>query len=269
MRKIFFLCLASAISFNSIAQNTKNERRELRKQKINTLIKQEEEGVVAFRKHTIYGLKLTNDGYGFFMEVGRAQSVNKALLFQLDFAERKHPKEDKQTNPFVPSTPFIFGKINFFYPLKLGVQQQILLGNKTNKNGVSVTANFGGGISLGLLRPYMLDIFDTALGKRRFIKYESPDSSLFTNNQRLTDGNDLSVSGPRFGTGWGSLKLTPGAYAKTALRFDYGRFNEMVNALEVGLTAEYYTKKIPQLVFTKPKALFINVYVAIMFGKRK
>ena len=193
----------------------------------------------------------------------------RSLLFQLDFAERKNPKEDKQTNLFAPSTPFIFGKINFFYPLKLGVQQQILLGNKTNKNGVSVTANFGGGLSLGLLRPYMLDIFDTAIGKRRFIKYESADSSLFINNTRLADPNDLSVSGPRFGTGWGSLKLTPGAYAKAALRFDYGRFNEMVNALEVGLTAEYYSKKIPQLVFTKPKALFINVYVAIMFGKRK
>ena len=42
--------------------------------------------------------------------------------------------------------PFIYGKENFFYPVKLGVQQQILLGNKSNKNGVSVTANYGGGI---------------------------------------------------------------------------------------------------------------------------
>ena len=266
MRKLIFLFLVSFISYNSFAQQTKNERRELRKQKVNALIKQEEEGVIAFRKHTLYGLKFTNDGYGFFMEVGRGQSVNKALLFQLDFAERKNPKEDKQTNLSAPSTPFIFGKINFFYPLKLGVQQQILLGNKTNKNGVSVTANFGGGLSLGLLRPYMLDVLDTATGGRRFIKYESADSTLFTDDQTL---KTLSVSGPRFGTGWNALKLTPGAYAKAALRFDYGRFNEMVNALEVGLTAEYYSKKIPQLVFTKPKALFINVYVAIMFGRRK
>lgn len=269
MRKIFFIGLAIICSLSSVAQETKNNRKELKREKINALIKQEEEGVIAYRKHTLYGLKLTNDGYGFFMEVGRGQSITKALLFQLDFAERKNAKEDKQTNLFVPSSPFIYGKINFFYPLKLGVQQQILLGNKTNKNGVSVTANFGGGVSLGLLRPYMLDVFDTATGTRRFIKYESADSSLFTNNQRLLDPSDLSVSGPRFGTGWNQMKVTPGAYAKAALRFDYGRFNEMVNALEVGLTAELYSKKIPQIVFVTPKNLFINAYVAIMFGRRK
>jgi hypothetical protein len=269
MRKIFFIGFAIICSFSSVAQETKKDKREIKRERINALIKQEEEGVIAFRKHTVYGLKLTNDGYGFFMEVGRGQSINKALLFQLDFAERKHAKEDKQTNPNLPSSPFIYGKINFFYPLKLGVQQQILLGNKTNKNGVSVTANFGGGISLALLRPYMLDVFDTSLGKRRNIKFESADSSLFTDNERLTDATDLSVAGPSFGSGWNQMKLTPGAYAKAALRFDYGRFNEMVNALEVGITAEYYTKKIPQLVFVKYNRLFINAYVAIMFGKRK
>ncbi len=266
MYKIFFTAFVILFSLCTTAQETKKNKREIKKERINALIKQEEEGVIAYRKHTVYGLKLTNDGYGFFMEVGRGQSVNKSLLFQLDFAERKHPKEDKQTNPFFPSTPFIFGKINFFYPLKLGLQQQIVLGNKTNKNGVSVTGNFGGGISLGLLRPYMLDVTDTATGGRKNIKYDGPDSTLFTNSNELVS---LNVGGPRFGTGWGSMKLTPGAYAKAALRFDYGRYNEMVNALEVGITAEVYSKKVQQLVFVKPKRLFFNAYVAIMFGRRK
>ena len=79
----------------------------------------------------------------------------------------------------------------------------------------------------------------------------------------------LSVSSAGFGKGWGEMKLTPGAYAKAALRFDYGRFNEVVSALEVGVTVEYYTKKIPQLLFSTQKQLFINAYVAILFGKRK
>jgi hypothetical protein len=269
MRKLFLTGLVISSLLTASAQTTKEERKQAKRDKINALIKQEEEGVIAYRKHTIFGIKLTNDGYGFFLDVGRGQSITKSLLFQLDFAERKHPKEDKQSNPFIPSTPFIYGKINFFYPLKLGVQQQILLGNKSNKNGVSVTANFGGGISLALLRPYMLDIFDTALGKRRNIKYESADSSLFTNNERLISPTDLSVSGPRLGSGWNQMKITPGLYAKAALRFDYARFNEVVNALEVGVTGEFYAKKIPQIVFVPYKQFFTNIYVAILFGKRK
>lgn len=268
MRKIFFIFLAVAATSTLFAQQTKKDKKEERRQRINTLIKQEEEGVIAYRKHTIFGFKLTNDGYGGFMEVGRAQSIKKALLFQLDISERKHPKEDKQTNPQYAGPALIFGKINFFYPVKLGVQQQILLGNKSNKNGVSITGNFGGGISLGLLRPYFLDVYDTTKSPivRKSIRYESADSTLFSSNSELYY---LQATGPNFGKGWGDLKLTPGAYAKAAIRFDYGRYNETVSAIEVGLTAELYAKKIPQLVFTKPQQLFVNAYVSIMFGKRK
>jgi hypothetical protein len=43
----------------------------------------------------------------------------------------------------------------------------------------------------------------------------------------------------------------------------------MVSALEVGLTAEYYTKKIPQMIYIEQKKLFFSAYVSILFGRRK
>ena len=119
-------------------------------------------------------LKLTSDGYGGFFEMGRAQSVNRGLLFQLDITERKHPKENKQS-VFSNTTPEIFGKINFFYPVKLGVQKQFLFGNKGNKNGVSITGNIGGGFIAGLLRPYMVQVEKN--NELVYIQYNSPDSS--------------------------------------------------------------------------------------------
>ena len=266
MRKIFLICLAVAATLPSLAQKTKKERREERKQKINEMIKQEEEGVIAYHKHTAFGIKLNSDGYGAFLEIGRANSVKKALLFQLEISEKKHQKEEKQTNYNIPTSPFIFGKISYLYPVKLGVQQQILLGNKTNRNGVSVTGNIGGGLSLALLRPYFLEVNDAANGSRKFIRYESADSSLFTDPGELSS---LQVSGAGLTKGWGQIKVTPGAYAKLGVRFDYGKFNEMLNALEVGITADIYSKKIPQMVYSNPKQFFFSAYVAIMFGKRK
>lgn len=281
MRKLFFVCLAVIATLPSIAQMSKKEKRDERKQRINALIKQEEEGVIAYHKHTAFGFKLTSDGYGGFFEIGRAKSIKKALLFQLDISERKHQKEEKQTNISLPTSPFIYGKINYFYPVKIGVQQQILFGNKTNRNGVSVTGNFGGGLALALLRPYNLEVNDLDKGNRKYIRYESADSTLFSNSGQpsyvadsvlFTDGSLLSflqVSGSGLGKGWGQMKVTPGLYAKAALRFDYGKYNEMLSAIEVGLTGEYYSKKIPQLVYTDPKQYFISAYVSIMFGKRK
>jgi len=264
MRKILFICFALLATLCVEAQKSKKELKDEKKQRINALIKQEEEGVIAYRKHTVFGFKLANDGYGAFLEIGKAQSVKKALLFQLYISERKHQKEQKQSDPFLPTSPFIFGKINFLYPIKLGVQQQILLGNKTNKNGVAVTGNFGGGLSLGLLRPYYVDINDVT--SRKSIKYDGADSNTFSNGNTL---RSLQASSAGFTKGWSEIKVIPGLYGKAALRFDYGRYNEMVSALEVGVSAEFYSKKIPQLVVFKQEQLFLNIYVAILFGRRR
>jgi hypothetical protein len=79
----------------------------------------------------------------------------------------------------------------------------------------------------------------------------------------------MQVSGGGLTKGWNQIKITPGIYTKASLRFDYGKYNEQLSALEVGLMAEMYSKAVPQLVYTKPSQYFISVYVAILFGKRK
>src|SRR5437868_3453250 len=253
MQKLFSLTIFFVVTASCFAQ-TRKERREENRKRIDALIKQEEEGVIAYEKSFAFGAKLINDGYGIFFELGRAKSVKSGILFQLEIAEHKSPKEEKQSYNF--TTPFIYGKQNFFYPVKLGIQGQSLYGNKSNKNGVSITYNYGGGLSMGLLRPYYVQ-----LSSGDYIKYES-DSSGFLNDRDI-------VAGPGFSKGWSDLKVTPGAYAKTALRFDYGSYNETISALEVGITGEYYTKDIALTVGAKPKKFFLNGYVAIIFGKRR
>ncbi|HSN09768.1 MAG TPA: hypothetical protein VLS85_12075 [Hanamia sp.] len=259
MRKILIVIIAAFISFHSFGQETKKERQEQKRAHVNELIKQEEEGVITYKKSFAFGAKLTTDGYGVFFELGRASSVKKALLYQLEISERKHIKEEKQNSYYSNSVPFIYGKENFFYPVKLGVQQQILLGNKSNKNGVAVTGNYGGGISMALLRPYYVQVQNG--NGVTYIKYNSPDSAQFLSG--------TIFGGPDFGKGWNELTVTPGVYAKTAVRFDYGSYNEVISAIEVGVSGEFYTKKIPQMVYNKEKQFFFSAYVSIIFGKRK
>ena len=262
MKKIFFSILIMSISAITFGQenskSNKEVKREIRKERVTALMKQEEEGVITHQKSFVGGIKLSTDGYGGFIEMGRAQSIRKSLLFQLDISEKKHPKEEKQFNQNNGAGPYIYGKINYFYPVKLGVQLQYLLGNKGNKNGVSVSANAGGGFTIGLLRPYLLG-------------YDSAGSQIF---RGLADDSarfvfDDPVSGPNLGTGFNKLKVTPGVYAKGGLRFDYGKYNELISALEIGLVAEYYTKGIPQMIFSKENNLFFSAYVSLIFGKRK
>jgi hypothetical protein len=258
MRKIFFILIITIISTHTYAQNARNARQERRRAQVNEMIKQQEEGVIAYKKSFAFGAKLINDGYGVFFELGRAKSVKKGLLYQLEISERKDRKEEKQSF-YTKTVPYIYGKENFVYPVKLGVQQQVLLGNKSNKNGVAITGNYGGGIAISFLRPYYVQIQDG--NGYRYVKYNSADSVAFLTHQ--------IYGGPGFGRGWNELSITPGLYAKAAVRFDYGSFNEIISAIEVGVTGEYYSKKIPQLAFNKEKEFFFGGYVAVIFGKRK
>lgn len=263
MKQLLILLITVAFSITAIAQETpaktKKSRKEEKRSRVNAQIRAEEEGVIAYKKHFAVGLKLTTDGYGVFFEKGISKSVKSAMLYQLEITERKHQKEEKQSNPFSQSSPIIYGKVNFFYPVKLGVQKQILLGNKSNKNGVSITANVGGGLSLGLLRAYEVEVDKN--GQRTYVRYDSEDSLLFKNGPYY--------GGPNLGKGWNHLKMTPGLYVKPGLRFDYGRYNDLLTALEVGITAEFYSKKIPQMFNNKEKQLFFSAYISLMFGKRK
>lgn len=259
MRKLFFLIVSLVIVTAACAQKqSKKERRDQKHKRIDALIKQEEEGVIAYNKHTVFGGKLINNGYGAFVEFGRAKSVKKAMLYQLEISEYKSTREEKQSNLYAYSTPYVFGKQNFFYPIKLGVQQQVLFGNKSNKNGVSVTGNFGGGVSVGLLRPYYVQLGAT----NDYVKYKSADSAKFLDPFGISGG-------PGFGKGWSDLEVNPGAYLKTALRFDYGSYNEVVSAIEVGIAADFYSKKFPLMVHEKPRQFFFTGYVSLLFGRRR
>ena len=209
MKKLPLTLLLATIVFASSAQDTasrkksKTDKKDVRRQKINTLIKQSEEGVLIYSKQSIFGLQGRTNGFGAFYEIGRMKSNRKTNTYRLDFTEIKHQKEEKsQSAGLIFSNPYIYGKINHFYQATLGFGQQYILGQK-------------------------------------------------------------------FGKGWNEIKMKPGGFVKTAMRFDYGRFNEVVSGIEVGLSIEFYGSKIPIMVDQKDKQMFFQGYISILFGRRK
>jgi len=242
---------------------TKADKKEERRQRINEMMKQAEEGVLVYSRQNLFGLQFRTNGYGGFLELGRMKTNRRTNIYRADFTEIKHQKEDKQPNAgFIFGNPYIYAKKNYFYQLTLGFGQQYILGQKGNKNGVAVSAIYNGGLALGLLRPYYIEVKDPVRpGETKVIKYSSADSSLFV--------GPTIHGGAGFGKGWNEIKIKPGAFAKAALRFDFGRFNEVVSGIEVGVSAEFYSDKIPIMVAQKDRQFFYQGYIAVLFGRRK
>jgi hypothetical protein len=238
-------------------QQKKNERRE----RINELARQEEEGEIVYNKQNVFGIKLATDGYGIKYEFGKFKAERKSILFSFELSEKKHPKE-KREGKFDGSQLRVnyiaFGKTNTFYQAKLGAAMQQVIGGKGNKNGVSVSAIYGGGLTLGLVKPYIVEVFN-----------ENTNENLDSRYPEIIDSGYLEIRAKGLAGGWSELKVRPGVYVKTAMRFDYGRLNETVTAIEVGLSAEYYTQRISQMYLNKDKQFFFNAYVALLLGKRK
>lgn len=261
MKKIVLSILVCLLATVVFAQNpqptkpaTKKEKKAARRERINALLRQEEEGEIIFNKQNVFGIKLLSDGYGVAYELGKFKSNRTSTLFQFELAEKKHPKEKREAayNQFQINS-VVYGKTNNFYQFKLGVAQERVIGWKGNKNGVAVSALYGGGLSVGLLKPYFVDVQEGFRSKYP----EIIDSSY----------NESGSAG--FTVGWGDVKVKPGIYTKAAMRFDYGRLNESITAIEVGVMAEYYAGKISQIIYNKEKQFFFSAYVALLLGRRK
>ena len=127
---------------------------------------------------------------------------------------------------------------------------------------MAVSAIYGGGFSAGLLKPYYIEIQDPSTNQREQIKYTGNNDALFLDPT-------IIIGKGSFGKGFNEIKFVPGVHARTAIRFDYGRYNEVLSAIEVGVNAEYYTQTMPMLLLNPEKKFFFNAYIALVFGKRK
>lgn len=257
------LCLALLASGAYAQKDQRKEKRAEKSKKIDAIVKQEEEGVLSYHKQTAFGLQLRTNGYGLFFEIGRRQTPRWTNLYAAELTEIKDPKEEKGSNTNGAfNNSYIYGKINNFYQFKLGYGREYILGQKGNKNGIAVIAFGQGGLSLGLLRPYYIDVQEGA--EKRAIKYDSADSLKFLG---FAPGTILGSSG--IGKGWDELQLRPGAYVKMGLRFDFNRYNERMQAVQIGFSLEGYGKGIEQLAYNDPKKLFFQLHLAYVFGGRK
>jgi hypothetical protein len=268
--KLFLTVLASTLILTLHAQDSTNlsrqasqNKKNAKRERMNNLMRMEEEGDLIFNKHNIFGIRLATDGYGISFEKGYYKTPTRTLLFEAELNEKKNPKEHRisATSDGFNYTSIVPYKLNNLYEFKLAVGQQHLIGGKGNKNGVAVSALYAGGVTIGMLKPYYLDIQNQITGQT--------SRATFDQVVRDTTSTDAITGASGFTVGWGNLSIKPAVNAKQAMRFDYGRLNQTITAIEVGLTEEYFFGKIPLVYLTPAKQFFFNAYVSILFGSRK
>ena len=91
MKKLSLIIFLTSIVLTSFGQ-TRKEKKEAKRQKINEMVRQAEEGVLIYQKQSIFGIQLRTNGYGGFYEMAKRKTNRKANVYRIDFTEIKHPK---------------------------------------------------------------------------------------------------------------------------------------------------------------------------------
>lgn len=111
MKKFVGVIIFAALVFAGYGQDNqvrvKNNKKKQKKERASQILRLEEEGVPSFHKQNAFGIKLNTDGWGLSYEFGKSNSVTRATIYQIEFNEKKHRKEDKQ-NVATPNGGFLF-----------------------------------------------------------------------------------------------------------------------------------------------------------------
>lgn len=254
--KQLFLILLATVSFASYSQSVEKS--------------DDDSYGTRYLEDLSFGFRLNTSGWSIFGTYGKVVSADKYRFYQVELAELRHPKEVRQSselfNPRIPESPrpFVFGKQNNFFALNVSVGKRVTIGEKANRSGVEVNFIYQGGPTLGLAKPYYLDVFRD--GSDLFNLIESIKYTEKRREDFLDISNIYGASG--FTRGLGELRFYPGVHGKAGLNFDWANYSEFVTALEVGLAANAFLRTVPIMVDAPNRPYFIYLYLGIQFGKK-
>ena len=224
-------------------------------------------GLIYSRERLYFG-EVSTSGLALGFQWGKLKSYYKTTYYQVTLGYLRNPKETRSnitSSSFSLGRSFIYGKQNSLMKANLLMGGKKYFTEKDAIRGVAVGMSYAIGPELGLLKPYYIDYFlpiERPLTKN-YIKY-TPETA-----EKFLDLANINGAAP-FTEGLKEIKIQPGVHAKLGLHFDWGAYDEYARALEVGISGDFFFKKMPILVEnTQNRPFFLNLYANLQLGKRK
>jgi hypothetical protein len=213
---------------------------------------------------------LNSNGFGANFRYGQRIDAANKRLFEIDFAYMKDPKEHKTQLDNLGSK-YVDGKKNLAFNFRFAYGRLHEITRKHDVGGIAIRYFYNFGPSVVLLKPIYYNI-----GRPLGQYWEPHPPAKKYDPDWLID--NLHIGGrASFFKGFDELKPIPGAFAKFGFNFDFGKEDKVIHALEAGLIAEGFIKKVEIMDFSKPdinlkkhaqnRQFFLTLFVSYRFGK--
>jgi hypothetical protein len=231
---------------------------------------------ILYKTEKAFDIRLHTNGFAVAMNWGEILNYYTTRYYHLEIGHMKDQRERRRNKNLSfrglgTSSDFVFGKQNTMFALRGGIGFKKYLSEKTRRRGIAVGYSWEVGPSVALLRPYYLDLIfnvETETGLASELRSEKFSEE---NRDKFLDVNNDIYGSSGFFENLNEWSFIPGIQGKFALHLSKGAFDKSVRALEVGVMADIYSKRVPIMIETDAvsnKPYFFNFYASIQFGKR-
>jgi len=217
------------------------------------------DGKILLRKELAGHVMIHTSGWGLGFRKAKHVTGYRKWLYEAEIVSFKDKKEVKMQNPYNNGKSYVFGKLNYVYNLRLGAGFQKEIHGKPYWGGVQIKYLYSLGASVAFLRPYYLYVY-----KIQKESFPVLVEQIYNDTLSL----DLIYGRGSLLSGFNKLKVSPGAYGRFALNFEFGKADKRIIALEAGATLDFYFIPVAIMANNTNKRFFFNLYLALQYGKR-
>ena len=156
------------------------------------------------------------------------------------------------------------GKLNYLINFRPEYGRQWSLLKQASDGGTSLNGRIATGPTIGIQKPYFVDIVYTEAGGKT-LTTSVPMAKALDNsyNKSIISGEGSIFSG------FSEAKFIPGWHLKTALEFKFETLKQNYLAVETGFIVDYFSQPVEILNQTTPRSVYTTGYVTFFFGKSK
>lgn len=218
-----------------------------------------------YKKEASAGFRLQSNGFSVYTQYGWIKDLKRSRHIQLEYNYFINYQQKRQ-KPIDGSNgrEFLYGFNGQFHAVRTSFGLKRTIFDKANRNGVRLSFVGFAGFSLGLLKPYYLNLLQPTNDGQRIIK---PERYSEANRDRFLSLDSIAGAAPtRYGLS--EMQVIPGIHGKIALDFDWGTRDAFVKALEMGVMLDLYYKNVPIMVNKSNRFYQLGLYLAFHIGKR-
>jgi len=196
-------------------------------------------------------------GFSFIKTLPNHSFINVDLTNTKDYREFDSPFSYN-------GKTYVEGKLNYLINFRPEYGRQWALLKQASEGGTSLNGRIATGPTIGIQKPYFVDIVYTEAGGKS-IATSVPMAKALDNTY-----NKSIISGEgSFFSGLSQAKFIPGWHVKTALEFKFETLKQNYLAIETGFIVDYFSQPVEILNQTNPRSVYTTGYVTFFFGKSK